>query len=200
MRKMILLAAALALASVPATCQTKCDSFATDPICKLPQLGTSMASQGYVSAKGTWTPDGLIDNADVEIECIRTSIPQVSDSTVGVCQMASAIVFHGQPAVAINDFDIVAWEKVKVIAERSAAWEMMNCETQQLVLDFPSNTVTLTSTLSRSGRCATQGETLDKIAKDTHKPLKDVEVFTLVHNFGALHADEDGNSFFHVVK
>jgi len=200
-RKMILVGVALLITSLPATSQTKCDVNSTNPICKLPQLATSMASQGYVSAKGTWTPDGLINNADVEIECIRTSIPQVSDSTVGVCQMASAIIFHGQPAVAINDFDIVAWEKMKVIAERSAAWEMMNCETQQLVLDFPSNTVTLTSTLSRSGRCATQGETLDKFAKNMHQqPLKDVEVFTLVHNLGALYADEDDNSFFRVVK
>jgi hypothetical protein len=30
--------------------------------------------------------------------------------------------------------------------------------------------------------------------------LKDVEVFTLVHNLGALYADEDDNAFFHVVK
>jgi hypothetical protein len=159
-----------------------------------------MASQGYVSAHGTWTPDGLIENADIEIECLRTSVPQVSDSKIGVCQMASAIIFQGVPAVATNDFGIVAWEKTKIIAERSEAWQMMNCETQQLVLDFPSNTVTLTSTLSRSGHCAKRGETLDKIAKDTHKPLKDVEVFTLVHNLGALYADEDDNSFFHVVK
>lgn len=198
--KRILIAAALALASVPATCQKKCDLFSTNPICKLPQLGTSMASQGYVSAKGTWTPDGLIDNADIEIECIRTSIPQISDSTIGVCQMASAIILADVPAVALNDFGIVAWEKTKIIAERSGGWQMMNCETQQLVLDFPSNTVALTSTLSRSGRCAQQIETLDKLAKDKHKPLKDVEVFTLVHNLGALYADEDDNSFFHVGK
>src|SRR5580693_3461617 len=69
MRKMILIGVALFIASVPATSQTKCDVNSTNPICKLPQLGTSMASQGYVSAKGTWTPDGLINNADVEIEC-----------------------------------------------------------------------------------------------------------------------------------
>jgi hypothetical protein len=190
----------LVLVSIPATTQTKCGSLSANPICKLPQLGTSMASQGYVSAKGTWTPDGLINNADIEIECIRASIHQVSYSAIGVCQMASAIIFQGVPAVGLNDFGIVAWEKTKVIAEQNEAWQMMNCETQQLVLDFLSNTVTLTSTLSRSGRCAKQGETLDKIANDTHKPLRDVEVFTLVHNLGALYADEDDNSFFHVVK
>lgn len=199
-RRNFSIAAALALFSVPSISQTKCYLSSADPICKLPQLCTSVASQGYVSANGTWTPDGLIDNADIEIECMRTPIPQVSESQIGVCKMASAIIFQGIPAVAVNDFDIVAWEKTKVIAERDEAWQRMNCETQQLVLDFLSNTVTLTSTLSRSGRCAKQGECLDKIAKDAHKPLKDVEVFSLLHNLGALYADEDNNSFFQVVK
>jgi hypothetical protein len=201
MGKTVLTAVLLVLASIPATTQTKCDLFSTNPICKLPELGTSMASQGYVSAKGTWTPDGLINKADIEIECLRTPVSQLSLSEIGVCQMASANVLGDQPVVALNDFDIVAWEKTKIIAERGAAWQIQNCETQQLVLDFPSNTVTLTSTLSRSGRCAKVYENSDKLAKNMHQqPLKDVEVFSLVHNLGDLYADEDHNSFFHVVK
>jgi hypothetical protein len=201
MGKKILIAAALVVVGVPATTQTKCDLTSTNPICKLPQLGTSMASGGYVSGHGTWTPDGLINKADIEIECLRTPIAQISFSKIGVCQMASANVLGDQPVVALNDFDIVAWEKTKIIAERSATWQMQNCETQQLVLDFPSNTVTLTSTLSRSGRCAKLYENSDKLAKNMHQqPLKDVEVFTLVHNLGALYADEDDNPFFHLVK
>jgi hypothetical protein len=74
---------------------------------------------------------------------------------------------------------------------------MQNCENQQLVLDFPSNTVTLTSTLNRSGHCGTMHENVERINK---KPMKDVEVFSLVHNLGALFADQDGNSFFQKVK
>jgi hypothetical protein len=114
--------------------------------------------------------------------------------------MASAeIVFGGQPLVALSDFEIVAWEKTKVIAQRDETWQLTNCATEQLVLDFPSNTVTLTSTWNRSGDCGKRLEAADKLA--TNKaPLKDAEVFTLVHNSGALHADEGMNPFFHVTK
>jgi hypothetical protein len=201
MRKILLANAIVTLMTVPAIPQTKCDPTSTDRICKLPELNTSMASRGFVSAHGTWAPDGFIDDADIEIECIRTPIPQLSESKVGVCLMASASPFGRQPAAALTSLDIVAWEKASIIAERDESWQTANCETQRLVLDFPSNTVTLTSTLNTSGRCAKRIEYSDKLASRRHKePLKDVEVFTLVHNLGALYADEDDNSFFHALK
>ena len=100
--------------------------------------------------------------------------------------MAAGYILNG-PAVSLNSFDVIAWERTKIVADRGGAWEMTNCETQQLVLDFRSNTVTLTTTLSRSGtRCAKQGEYLDKIRKEKRKTVNDVQVFTLVHDLGAL--------------
>jgi hypothetical protein len=201
MMQEIVVSIALLAFSLPSTSQTKCGSTSNDPICKLPELGTSGASGGYISAHGTWTPDGLIDKADIQIECTRTPNPQLSNSQIGVCQMASAKVLFGEPVVAVSDYDIVTWEKNRIIAERSEFWQATNCETQQLVLDFPSNTVTVTSTLSRSGHCGKRYEESDKLARKMNRePLKDVEVFTLLHDLGALYADEDDNPFFHAGK
>jgi hypothetical protein len=164
-------------------------------------MDASTASEGYVSAYGTWTPDGLISKADIEIECLRTTVRQLSFSKIGVCQMASAAILLGRPVVSLNDFGIIAWGKSKITAERSEGWQDQNCEGQQLILDFASNTVILTSTLSRSGDCEKRLEDSDKNAKTLNqKPAKDVEVFTLVHNVGNLYADEDDNPFFHAGK
>lgn len=95
----------------------------------------------------------------------------------------------------MEDYGIVAWERTKIIAEHDSP--SRDCENQQLVLDLRFNTVTLTSTLSRApGSCAEMMDRIDKSRKEQHKsPLKDVEVFTLVHNLGAVYADEDYNPF-----
>jgi hypothetical protein len=42
---------------------------------------------------------------------------------------------------------------------------MVNCESQQPVFDFPSNTVTITSTLSLVGRCADTNKTAKEQTK-----------------------------------
>lgn len=193
MGKLTICIAIVVTLNVAAQAGTKCNDASKDPVCKLPQMGTSTAADGYVSARGTWTPDGFIDRADVEIECVRTHVPQLSLSKTGFCQMATALIFQNAPMVSTNVYDIVSWGRTKIIAERSESWQSTNCETQQLVLDFPSNTVTLTSTLNRSGRCGKFHEDVDKLS---NKPVKDVEVFTLVHKFGDMFADQDDNSFF----
>lgn len=191
---------ALILLSPPVLAQSKCREANNLEMCKLPQLSTDLAEgeDGYVIAKGTWTPDGLMDNADIQIECLRASLPQLSKSRIGNCKLVSGFIFHGMAAVSMEDYGIVAWERTKIIAERDPHWQMQNCENQQLVLDFLTNTVTLTSTLSRSsGHCAEMMDRIDKSRKEQHKPSqKESEVFSLVHNLGALYADEDYNPFF----
>jgi hypothetical protein len=77
--------------------------------------------------------------------------------------------------------DIVSWGKTRIIAEETIA---VGCENQQLVIDFPSNSVTLTSTLSFSTkRCA-----------DANKGQTSTAVFSLVHRFGFA-PNKDMNPF-----
>jgi len=83
-------------------CNTVDFDHTNSPQCVLPHLDTSQAKEGYVSATGTWTPDGFIDKADIEFTCVHASVPQVSGSEIGYCLMASAVVLEGLPAVSTN--------------------------------------------------------------------------------------------------
>jgi hypothetical protein len=38
-------------------------------------------------------------------------VPQISFSKIGVCQMASAVIFEGTPAVSLNDYEIVSGKR-----------------------------------------------------------------------------------------
>jgi len=56
-------------------------------------------------------------------------------------------------------------------------------------MDFRFNTITLTSTLNRSqDRCTKHFEAMEKLTK---KPLKAVEVFSLVHGYGSPYVEGD---------
>lgn len=159
------------------------------PQCKLPHLYASQAQAGYVSATGTWTPDGLLDNAEVEFTCVRAHVLQLSDSKVGYCLEASAVMAAGRPVVSTGYFDVTSWEETKIIAERSASFQVSECESQILVIDFRFNTITLTSTLNRSEtRCRQRFEAMEKLQKT---PIKDTEVFSLVHSYGTGYVEGD---------
>ena len=81
-----------------------------------------------------------------------------------------------------------AWNRTKIIAERPEAWQLQECEAQTLVLDFTSNTVTLTSTLDKaSGNCV---EWFDSMEKLTKKSLQDAAVFKLVHEYATPYVEE----------
>jgi hypothetical protein len=171
------------------TCDTLDVNHTNPPQCTLPHLDISQARTGYVSATGTWSPDGFLDKADVEFTCVRASVPQLSDSKVGYCLMASAVIVSGIPAVSTTYFDVTSWENAKIIAERPEGWQVLECESQVIVMDFRFNTITLTSTLNRSGaRCRQRFETIEKLTK---KPMKDSEVFSLVHSYGSLYVEGD---------
>ena len=171
------------------SCNTVDFDHTNSPQCVLPHLNVSQAKQGYLSANGTWTPDGFIDKADIEFTCIQAYVPQVSESRSGFCLMASAILLSGIPAVSTNYFEVKSWERTKLIAERSESWQSMECGSQVLVFDFRFNTITLTSTLNRSQeRCNKRLEAMEKF---TQKPFKANEVFTLVHSYGSPYVEGD---------
>lgn len=172
-----------------------CDAF--DPehhnnaVCEQSTMFTMRAEAGYVTATGQWIPPGEItpNESVVELTCINRPVEQVSNSKIGYCLMAAAYLPFAQLrnlGISTNYYDIVSWGKSRILAERDEAWEMSNCEQQQLVLDFPSNTVTLTSTLSFTPeRCAR----LNKESK------KQTEVFLLKHYPYESFPNKDFNPF-----
>ena len=166
--------------SGPGLAQT-CEAFDPEhhnsPVCEQATMYTMRAEDGYVSATGQWTPPGEIspNESVVELTCINTPVQQVSNSKFGFCLMAAAYLTLAESrnlGVSTSYYDIVSWGKSRILAERDEGWQKMNCEQQQPVLDFPSNTVTLTSTLSFTPeRCA-------RLNKDNKKQT---EVFLLKH-------------------
>jgi hypothetical protein len=88
--------------------------------------------------------------------------------------------------VSTNYYAVVSWGESRVMAERDEGWKTVNCEQQQLVLDFPSNTVTITSTLSMTP------ETCGKMNKASKKQA---EVFTLRHYPLEAYPDKQDNPF-----
>jgi hypothetical protein len=163
---------------------------------KLPRM--AIMEGGYVDVQGGhWEPTGSISGDDIEITCIRARAPQLSNSEIGYCLLAYAFALAGTPVVKTDYLDITNWNKTRIIAEHSAGWELTECEKQIYVLDFPTNTVTLTSTLNKTdSQCAKRWAYLDKMSKDANKPpMKDVEVFHLAPGFADMPASKDANPF-----
>jgi hypothetical protein len=172
---------------MPAAAQQDCFAKNPKPICSMPSLNTNQAGEGFVFVTGHWTPEesGMFEkNSAIEITCIKAKVEQVSHSPIGFCIEAMGFVSTFNPLckdcamVVTNYFDIAAWEKTSIIAETHARV----CETQHLVVDFPSNSVTLTSNLSFTGKCA-----------DADKGSKPALVFSLVRSFEF--ASKDLNPF-----
>lgn len=207
MKKMIGLAVVIVLAVViPARAQKAPPGFVPDPQpkppttmcdkkdamrsvtpgCRMPLLSAFQAASGFVVANGRWDPfDTAMSpkDSDVEISCIRARVSQLSNSTIGFCLIAMGFVLDQFPGagVAVNTryLDIVSWGEDRIIAEHHG-----DCENQQLVIDFPSNSVTLTSILSFGSKdCA-----------EFNKGETPTMVFSLVYHNG-LHADKGSNPF-----
>ena len=172
-------------------------------LCMLPYMDTT--SSDFVVAQGTWSPATLFaKNSDTEITCVHASVPQLSTSELGFCLMATGFILDTTltkasiVGVGTVYLDITSWDKNRIVAEYYKVWEEHACENRQLVLDFPSNTVTLTSTLLMSKRCVGERDKMARLiaqTSDQPKPRQQVETFKLVHKPYDSFADEGFNPF-----
>ena len=90
------------------TCNTIDLNNSNPPQCKVLHLDVSQAQAGYVSAEGKWIPDGFMDKANIAFTCVRARLPQLSDSIIGYCLMASATLFSDIASVATAYFDVTS--------------------------------------------------------------------------------------------
>jgi len=186
----VLVVAVTLLLGVPAHGQT-CNSFDPDrhnnPVCGQATMYTIRADHGFVTATGHWEPKGVApDESIVEVTCVRTPVAQFSSSKIGFCLVAMAYLpFSGSRNLGIstNYYDVMSWDESHIIAERNRPEP--DCEQLQLVLNFPSNTVTLTSTFSFAS----------EICAKWHKDQKQSEAFTLKHYPLELYPSKDLNPF-----
>ena len=95
--------------------------------------------------------------------------------------------FPNLVGVSTDYYDIVSWGKTRIIAEKTFHGEKCP-ESRQLVIDFSSGTVVLTSTVSVTKSCAAMLKGIDK-------KLESVEVYSLKHAPYTPYADEGFNSF-----
>jgi hypothetical protein len=164
---------------------------------QLPLLDTSQVEQGYVNARGRWDKDLYPKNSEMEITCVKAQVSQLSNSSVGFCLMALGFTMNAVPnllpennnvvGVSTNYYDIVSWGKTRIIAEKSFPRDMCP-ENRQLVIDFPSNIVTLTSTVSMTEKCVAS-------LKKSGVNLEPVVVYSLIHAPLTANADKQSNPF-----
>ncbi len=162
----------------------------------LPLMDTNAAKEGYVVATGRFSGDLYPKNSEMEITCVKAQVPQVSNSSVGFCLLAlgfnldavKGLVPENSNIVGVSTdfYDIVSWGGTRIIAELNR-FRIGTCpETRQLVVDFPSNTVTLTSNVSITEKCAALEKTW------THK-MEPVVIYTLQHAPFTSKADKGFN-------
>ena len=166
----------------------------SSPICQLPLLSTQQAEQGFIVATGRWDKDLYPKNSEMEITCVRARVSILSNSSVGFCLMALGFIMDTVPnlvpennrivGVSTDYYDIVSWGKTRIIAEKT--FHEACPESRQLVIDFSSGTVVLTSTVSVTKACAS-------VLKGIDKKLESVEVYSLKHAPFTLYADEGLN-------
>ena len=197
MRNFVLLLILSSFASVlptlaPAqTCEAFDPEHHNSPVCEQGSMFTMQADEGYVTARGQWIPVGEITPKEsiVEITCVNTPVQQLADSKLGFCLMAAAYLGFAESrniGISTNSYGIVSWGKSRIIAERDESWQSINCEQQQLVLDFPSNAVTITSTLSM---------TPERCAKMNRGNKKETAVFALKHYPLEMFPSKETNPF-----
>jgi hypothetical protein len=137
--------------------ESRCSSVDNgSPICQLPLLSTHDAEQGFIVATGRWDKDLYPKDSQMEITCVRTRVSQLSNSSVGFCLMALGFIMNAVPnlvpennrivGVSTDYYDIVSWGKTRIMAEKIFHGETCP-ESRQLVIDFLSGTVVLTSEL-----------------------------------------------------
>lgn len=159
---------------------------------QLPLLDTSQAEQGYVAATGRWDKDLYPKNSEMEITCVKAQVSQLSKSSVGFCLMALGFTMDAAPnvvGVSTDYYDIVSWGKTRIIAEKSFSSNLCS-ENRQLVIDFPSNTVTLTSNVSLTEECANWIK-----GSGSKKKLEPVVAYSLKHSPFTSNADKQSNPF-----
>jgi hypothetical protein len=173
------------------TCEAFDPEHHNSPVCEQATMYAIRAEDGYVSATGQWVPSGEVAPKEsiVELTCINAPVSQVSNSRIGFCLMAASYLTFSESrnlGISTNYYDIVSWGKSRILAERDEGWPKINCEQQQLVIDFPSNTVTLTSTLSL---------TTDRCTRMNKDSKKQTEVFLLKHYPLESYPSNDFNPF-----
>jgi hypothetical protein len=165
------------------------------PVCRLPLLSTREAGQGFIVATGRWDKDLYPKNSQMEITCVRTRVSQLSNSPVGFCLMALGFIMDAVPnlvpdsnrivGVSTDYYGIISWSKTRILAEKTFHGDTCP-ESRQLVIDFLSGTVVLTSTVSMTKDCSAMLKGIDK-------KLEPVMVYSLQHAPFTLYADEGLN-------
>jgi hypothetical protein len=193
MKAIGLAVAVLILFATPVRAQTKpkpCGMLDNpSAVCQLPLLSTHELNQGYLSARGKWDGDIYPKNSEMEITCIKSQLPQVSNSSVGFCLMALGFTLDAMPGavgVSTDYYDIVSWDKTRIVAEKT--FHEICPESRQLVINFVSGTVVMTSTVSLTQACTA-------MLKDINKKLEPVTVYSMKHAPFTLYADEGMNPY-----
>jgi hypothetical protein len=170
----------------------KCGVTNDAEICKLPQMFADPSTPGYVDVIGKWSPT-LSDGMEINLKCVRSAVPQFSNSKVGVCLLAEGGLSMGLPTVRVDAFDVISWSTTEIVAQSSQTEAYQECEQLTYVIDLRSNTVTLTDTLDKTTkRCAERWMSLENLGRPK---LPTVSVFLLVHAYATLYADEGMNKY-----
>ena len=170
----------------------KCGITNAAEICKLPLMYADPSFPGYVDVLGKWSPK-LSDGMEINLKCVRSAIPQVSNSKVGVCLLAEGGLSMGLPTVRVEAYDVISWGETQIVAQSPQTEADQECERLTYVIELRSNTVTLTDTLDKTTeRCAERWKSLENLG--TSK-LPTVSVFQLVHTYASLYADEGMNKY-----
>jgi hypothetical protein len=170
----------------------KCGPASDAEICKLPQMFADPSSPGYVDVVGKWSP-ALSEGMEENLKCVRSAIPQFSNSKVGVCLLAEGGVSMGVPMVRVDEYDVISWGETQIVAQSSQISAQQECERLTFVIDLRSNTVTLTDTLDKTTTgCAKRWQALESLGTPTSPT---VSAFQLVHAYATLYADAGMNKY-----
>jgi hypothetical protein len=170
----------------------KCGLASDAEICKLPQMFADPSSPGYVDVVGKWSPT-LSEGMEENLQCVRSAIPQFSDSKVGVCLLAEGGLSMGLPTVRVEAYDVISWGETQIVAQSSQISAQQECERLTFVIDLRSNTVTLTDTLDRTTTgCAKRWQALESLGTPTPPTAS---VFQLVHAYATVYADAGMNKY-----
>lgn len=170
----------------------KCGITNEAEICKLPQMTADPSYPGYVEVIGEWSPK-LSDGMEINITCVRSTVPQLSNSKLGVCILAAGGLSMTLPTVRMDAFGVISWGQTQIVAQSSEEQVYQECEKLTYVVDFRSNTVTLTDTLDKTTeRCTERWKSVGSVGKPK---LPTVSVFHLVHAYATLYANPEINKF-----
>jgi hypothetical protein len=131
-------------------CVALCGTYTTHADSKLHYTEEFSDNGDFVTANGMWrvenpTKETEVILSETRIECYKTGGTRIVGRNA-YCMQATASIILDLPAVQVDYYPVVSWDKERIIAADSTTAQIPICTWTQITIDLQNKIVTATDT------------------------------------------------------